>query len=87
MFPVLYVSTWLIILFIIPREVYYSRANTNLTGWGVFALIFLLLPYFLSRSLAYTGLPGKVAKGISLSSVFPGIPFVFWLSDVEEREQ
>ena len=84
LFPFFYLAIWFIILFILPKDIFYS--GSGIMRWIVFGAIFLILPYLLYKSLELTSLVKKVRTGIAYISVFLGIPFGIWLGMQSDME-
>lgn len=84
LYPILYIGTWLTILFLIPNEVHYS--GTGMLRWVVFGLIFFILPFLLYKSLTPISIPENARVAIIFASVFLGIPFAIWLGNRAETE-
>ncbi len=83
-FAILYFFVWSSILFLTPKDVFYS--GEGIMRWIIFGAIFFLLPYLLYKSIEKTTLTEKAKKGIAYLSVFLGIPFGLFLSSQSERE-
>ena len=82
--PIIYVIIWISIIFITPKEVFYS--GEGIMRWIIYGGIFLLLPYLLFKSLELTSFSKKTRKGIAYLSIFLGIPFGLWLNVHSENE-
>ncbi|MFT6983803.1 MAG: hypothetical protein ACJAUD_002583 [Crocinitomicaceae bacterium] len=83
-FPTLYIGTWLIIMFLLPKEVFYS--GTGFLRWVVYGIIFFILPYLLYKSIKKTGLSQNMVTAITFASVVLGIPFAILLGFRAESE-
>ena len=82
--PLIYIIIWASIIFITPKEVFYS--GEGIVRWIIYAGIFILLPYLLFKSLESTSFSQKTRKGIAYLSVFLAIPFGLWLNNQSEKE-
>jgi hypothetical protein len=82
--PIIYVIIWISIIFLTPKEVFYS--GEGIMRWIIYGGIFLLLPYLLFKSLELTSFSKKIRKGIAYLSIFLGIPFGLWLNIHSEKE-
>lgn len=82
--PLVYIIIWISIIFLTPKEVFYS--GEGIMRWIIFAGIFLLLPFILFKSLELISLSKKARKGIAYLSVFLAIPFGLWLNTQSAKE-
>ena len=84
LFPILYATIWVFILFLIPKSILYS--GTGILRWVVFAAIFVLLPYLLNKSLQLVSISEGARTALTFLSVFLGIPFGIWLGIQSDKE-
>ncbi len=83
--PILYISFW-IILYKLPRGMWYDGGDNGIEGWLIGIIGFLILPFLLFKSLRKIGLSKEPSKALAYSSVFLMIPFVLLIGSEDNKE-